>query len=153
MVLWFQQEYLSSIGNVNKKYASPLSKGRTPCQNLSLLEMKKNCHYVINIFLSVGILFFVRPVHNLNFNGTSLHKEQCLGGLHLNRLESEFTIEDAVRGQYNHLSYPMVTHEEINDEQQLYNSNRINDTIAVISNDNDLEVLNHFLYQGKQNFK
>ena len=59
--------------------------------------------------------------------------------------------EDLVQKQYQNLPYPVFTQNQLKEEQKSYDT-KPNRLPRLISNNNDFEVLNHFLFYGTQNF-
>ena len=59
--------------------------------------------------------------------------------------------DDSVQTQYQNLPYPVFTQDHLKEEQKSYDE-KPNRLPKYISNDNDFEVLNHFLFYGKENF-
>ena len=63
------------------------------------------------------------------------------------------TQDDMVRNQYLSLPYPAVTKHNIHVEQQYYNNHYKRDTPFNIATAYTLERINHFLFQGRNNFR
>ena len=65
----------------------------------------------------------------------------------------DFDYEDCVKTQYKMMPYPRVTNDQLDSEKTFYNSRPALRMIHSTSNENDLETINHFLFQGKENFR
>ena len=59
--------------------------------------------------------------------------------------------DDIVRKQYALLPYPAVSRQDIEGLRRHYNSNN-RDVPFVVAPHNELDVVNHFLYKGRNNF-
>ena len=76
----------------------------------------------------------------------------CSEYRHINFDEEFINSEDSVKEQYKKLPYPVFTKDDLERESQYYDSKK--DVVPrVSSNANNLESLNHFLFQRKENFR
>ena len=60
---------------------------------------------------------------------------------------------DPVTNQYLNLPYPTVTDEDIASEQAFYRSDRYNGNMFMIVESLTLEKMNHYLFNGSENFR
>ena len=100
--------------------------------SMTLLVILHSCYLCCN-----GIKFYTREcdTYNLQYNGD----------------DEPGIYEDLVQKQYQKLPYPVFTQDQLQEEQKSYATNP-NRLPRFISNNNDFEVLNHFLFYGTQNF-
>ena len=69
----------------------------------------------------------------------------------LNEKSDTLSPSDIVRKQYALLPYPAVTREEIDESKRHYKGTNRN-VPYMIAPHNELDVVNHFLYKGRNNF-
>ena len=62
-------------------------------------------------------------------------------------------LEDIVEIQYKKLPYPMITESQMREERAFYNKTTTPGKILETSIDNDLEIINHFLFKGKRDVR
>ena len=90
-------------------------------------------------------------------SGTSKNKSFCdlehntnLGDIDHNELEVYSEVNDVVQKQYSYLPYPPISRTEWLAEANYYKNH---DIPFLFSYQLQLEYLNHYLFQGKENFE
>ena len=97
---------------------------------------------------------FVVILHScfLYVTSNKLIKKACDAcDMHCDVEDETIRHEDLVQKQYQNLPYPVFTQDHLKEEQKSYDE-KPNRLPKYINNDNDFEVLNHFLFSGKENF-
>ena len=77
----------------------------------------------------------------------------CRNNKHITTVENDIAYEDYVQKQYKMLPYPPVTNAQLLYEEKFYKTTATHKLAQITLIDNDLETINHFLFQGKENFR
>ena len=80
----------------------------------------------------------------------SVIEHPCDKHIENNKDDQEIHFEDSVRLQYKTLPYPIFTERQLKQEETYYNRTITPESILKVYIDNDIEILNHFLFKGKR---
>ena len=77
----------------------------------------------------------------------------CQNENHIKMTENNIVHQDYVQKQYKMLPYPPVSKQQLEHEITYYNKTFAPGVPLITSIENDLETINDFLFQGKENFR
>ena len=121
-------------------------------EKLSTKKVCNNIHtYLLWHQISMKLLVLLHSCY-LCTNSIKLYTRECdTYNMQYNGDDEPGMYEDLVQKQYQKLPYPVFTQDQLKEEQKSYDT-KPNWLPRLISNNNDFEVLNHFLFYGTQNF-
>ena len=105
-----------------------------------LFYLKITDGYDVDVYLSKKSCKTSRSGNNVTFLLSNLGRQ-------------DMTQEDFVELQYKQLPYPMITESQITEEKIFYSSTITPGRFFKTSIDNDLEILNHFIFKGKRDVR
>ena len=103
--------------------------------------------HLIALFCKEGMLW---SYNKTNKSLVELGSRRCTNKLVKHLGDRDLLSKDFVQMQYKKLPYPMVSEYELKKEQSFYNNTIIPGNIFKTTADNDVEILNDFLFQGKR---
>ena len=115
-------------------------------------EMMPTTASLILSFLGLVFGEYIQ-VQTLNTIHRTSRMEKCTTNSSKNSITQDLPYEDFVNLQYNHLPYPMITGPGMKAEEKFYNRTRRDGWIYKTSIDNDLEILNNFIFKGNRDVR
>ena len=88
---------------------------------------------------------------SLKYKNTRIYNTTCFKYENIGYPTDDNTYVDSVQEQYSELPYPTFDENQIKEEEKYYNLGH-NRRPKFVSNPNDFETLNHFIFEGRETF-